>query len=50
MDLSSAEKQGQVSSPLKLERAKTESHRLRSILAEQAAQIFDNNISVEQKV
>ncbi|XP_044502306.1 sterol 3-beta-glucosyltransferase UGT80A2-like isoform X1 [Mangifera indica] len=49
-DLSSAEKQGQVSSPLKLERAKTESHRLRSILAEQAAQIFDNNISVEQKI
>ncbi|XP_044493676.1 sterol 3-beta-glucosyltransferase UGT80A2-like [Mangifera indica] len=50
MELSSAEKQEQVSSPLKLERAKTESHRSRSILAEQAAQIFDNKISVKQKI
>ncbi|KAJ0052744.1 hypothetical protein Pint_01591 [Pistacia integerrima] len=50
MELSSAEKQEQVSSPLKLERAKTESHRPRSILAQQAAQIFDSKISVEQKI
>ncbi|XP_031278287.1 sterol 3-beta-glucosyltransferase UGT80A2-like [Pistacia vera] len=50
MELLSAEKHQQVSSPLKLERAKTESHRPRSVLAQQAAQIFDSKISVEQKI
>ena len=50
MEVSSSDKLEPTSSQLKLERAKTESHRLRNILAEEAAQIYDNKISVEQKV
>lgn len=46
----SSKKLESTSSQLRLERAKTETHRPRAILAEQAAQIFDNNISVQQKV
>ncbi|KAK1555311.1 hypothetical protein Q3G72_024758 [Acer saccharum] len=50
VEVSSSDKLEPTSSQLKLERAKTESHRLRNILAEEAAQIYDNKISVEQKI
>ncbi|KAM4070248.1 hypothetical protein ACB094_12G150800 [Castanea mollissima] len=36
--------------PIKLERSKTERHRHHNILAEEAAQIFDDSISVQQKL
>ncbi|XP_050252116.1 sterol 3-beta-glucosyltransferase UGT80A2 isoform X1 [Quercus robur] len=36
--------------PIKLERSKTERHRHHNILAEEAAQIFDETISVQQKL
>lgn len=36
--------------PPKLERSKTERQQNKNILASEAAQIFDNNISVQQKV
>lgn len=38
------------SSQPKLEKSKTEAQRHRNILAEEAAQIFDNTISAQQKV
>lgn len=44
------EKLGSTPSLLKLERSKTESHRPRNILAQEAAQIFDDKISVQQKL
>ncbi|KAK2648891.1 hypothetical protein Ddye_016380 [Dipteronia dyeriana] len=50
MEVSSSDKLEPTSSQLKLERAKTESHRLRNILVEEAAQIYDNKISAEQKI
>ncbi|KAI9180715.1 hypothetical protein LWI28_007463 [Acer negundo] len=50
VEVSSSDKLEPTSSQLNLERAKTESHRLRNILAEEAAQIYDNKISVEQKI
>ncbi|CAK9162407.1 unnamed protein product [Ilex paraguariensis] len=37
------------SSQIKLERAKTESHRPKHILAQEAAQIFDHKIPVQEK-
>ncbi|KAL5794849.1 hypothetical protein ACOSP7_003443 [Xanthoceras sorbifolium] len=49
VEVSSSDKLEPTSSTLKLERAKTESHRPRNILAEEAAQIFDHKISDEQK-
>lgn len=48
--LSSKKLEPQTSSQLRLERAKTETHRPRAILAKHAAQIFDNKIPVQQKV
>lgn len=48
--LSSKKMEQQTSSQLRLERAKTETHRPRAILAEHAAQIFDNKIPVQQKI
>ncbi|XP_059660237.1 sterol 3-beta-glucosyltransferase UGT80A2 isoform X2 [Cornus florida] len=38
------------SSPIKLERSKTERHRHKNILPEEAAQIFNNKISVQDKL
>lgn len=48
--LSSKKLEPQTSSQLRLERAKTETHRPRAILAKHAAQIFDNKIPVQQKI
>ncbi|GAY40144.1 hypothetical protein CUMW_049780 [Citrus unshiu] len=48
--LSSKKLEPQTSSQLRLERAKTETHRPRAILAKHAAQIFDNKIPVQQKL
>lgn len=48
--LSSKKLEQQTSSQLRLERAKTETHRPRAILAEHAAQIFDNKIPDQQKI
>lgn len=38
------------SSPNKLERSKTERQQPKNLLASEAAQIFDNNIPIQQKV
>lgn len=48
--LSTKKLEQQTSSQLRLERAKTETYRPRAILAEHAAQIFDNKIPVQQKI
>lgn len=40
----------EVDSPTVLERSKTERIRLNNILPEEAAQIYDNSIPVQQKV
>lgn len=48
--LSSKKLEPQTSSQLRLERAKTETHRPRPILAKHAAQIFDNKIPDQQKL
>lgn len=44
------DKSDQTSSQLKLERSKTEGQRNRNLRAEEAAQIYDDKISVQQKV
>ncbi|KAH9784957.1 Sterol 3-beta-glucosyltransferase UGT80A2 [Citrus sinensis] len=48
--LSTKKLEPQTSGELRLERAKTETHRPRAILAKHAAQIFDNKIPVQQKI
>lgn len=48
--IADTEKLGSTPSLLKLERSRTESHRPRNILAQEAAQIFDDKISVQQKL
>lgn len=48
--LSTKKLEPQTSGQLRLERAKTETHRPRVILAKHAAQIFDNKIPVQQKI
>ncbi|KAL9431263.1 hypothetical protein AB3S75_026445 [Citrus x aurantiifolia] len=48
--LSTKKLEPQTSGELRLERAKTETRRPRAILAEHAAQIFDNKIPVQQKI
>lgn len=48
--LSTKKLEPQTSGELRLERAKTETRRPRAILAEHAAQIFDNKIPVQEKI
>nr|GEZ14919.1 sterol 3-beta-glucosyltransferase UGT80A2 isoform X1 [Tanacetum cinerariifolium] len=49
-DISSSEKVDSPSSPHRLEKSKTEKPKRSNILVEEASQIFDQNISVQQKL
>ncbi|KAI3678729.1 hypothetical protein L6452_38032 [Arctium lappa] len=49
-DISSSDKLDSPSSQVRLEKSKTEKHRRNNILVEEASQIFNENISVRQKL
>lgn len=49
-EISNADKLASTPSQLNLERSKTERRRHYNVLGEEAAQIFDDKISVEKKV